>query len=410
MARILYVSGLWSGLADVLYEHSTPRGMPGFIRPLKALIERGHAVELLVLNQLPRELSIGVDWLRPEQLTVVNPGLRWLGMYGAAIGFYGCVQARLQRHEYDFVYGQGTMGALGVLAANRRGLPCAQRLYGISYFRREFTAGGLPRLRRLGVFLRHPLHYMAFSLPKAFLLVTNDGTQADLVYRQIGNSETPLLFWLNGVDIEPAGEQPAQTDEGDGKAVLLYPGRIDRFKRQHLAIEMMARLVEADETGLKLVFAGHDYDGEYRQELDSRIAEQGLGEIVEFIGPITRERLQELYQSCLAVLSFYDVSNLGNVAIEALASGAALISLADGSLSGIVRHGESALLVDDMAGAANAALQLMSDATLREHIRRGAKTAAEEHFVSWDARVKREVAQIEQVIEVGGNSRESSDA
>jgi D-inositol-3-phosphate glycosyltransferase len=384
--------------------------MPGFIRPLKALIERGHEVELLVLNQLPRELSIGVDWLRPEQLTVVNPNLRWLGRYGAAIGFYGCVQARLRRHEYDFVYGQGTMGALGVLAANRRGLPCAQRLYGISYFRREFTAGRISRLKRLRVFLRHPLHYMAFSLPKAFLLVTNDGTQADLVSRQIGNRDTPLLFWLNGVDIEPGGEGPAQSDGGTGKPVLLYPGRIDRFKRQHLAIEMMARLQEARAEGLKLVLAGHDYDREYRQELESRIAEQGLGENVEFIGPVTRERLQELYRSCLAVLSFYDVSNLGNVAIEALASGAALISLADGSLSGIVRHGESALLVTDMSGAANAALQLLSDAALRDRIRRGAKAAAEEHFESWDARTAREVAQVEQVIEAGGTSRGRSDA
>lgn len=410
MARILYVTGLWSGLADVLYEHSAPRGMPGFIRPLKALIERGHEVELLVLNQLPRELGIGVDWLRPEQLTVVNPGLRWLGMYGAAIGFFGCVLERLRLKKYDFIYGQGTMGALGVLAANRRGLPCAQRLYGISYFRREFTAGSLPRLRRLRVFLRHPLHYMAFSLPKAFLLVTNDGTQADVVNNQIGNRDTPLLFWFNGVDIKPDNVQLAQTDGRDGKAVLLYPGRIDRFKRQHLAIEMMARLQEAGEEGLKLVFAGHDYDRQYRSELDHEIAVQGLSQNVEFIGPVTRERLQELYQACLAVLAFYDVSNLGNVAIEALANGAALISLADGSLSGIVRHGESALLVNDMAGAANAALQLVSDTALRERIRRGATAAAEQHFESWDARTAREVAQIEQVIEARGTSRGSGDA
>jgi glycosyltransferase involved in cell wall biosynthesis len=405
MARILYVTGLWSGLADVLYEQSTPRGMPGFIRPLKALIDRGHDVDLLVLNQLPRELSIGVDWLKPEQLKIVNPGRRWLGMCGAAIGFYGCVLARLKLHRYDFVYGQGTMGALGVLAARRRGVACAQRLYGISYFRREFGSTPPTRFKRLGIFLRHPLHYLAFSLPKAFLLVTNDGTQADLVNGQIGNRDTTLLFWLNGVDIKSGGQSPRHTDAADRENVLLYPGRIDRFKRQHLALEMLARLKEAGEDGLRLVFAGHDYDRQYRGELDRTISERKLGPDVEFIGPVTHERLQEMYLSCLAVLSFYDVSNLGNVAIEALASGAALVSLADGSLSSIVRSGESALLIEDMKEAAKAVIRLATDAGLRDRIRQGAKKAAERHFVSWEERTAREIEHIEQAIAAGGSDR-----
>jgi glycosyltransferase involved in cell wall biosynthesis len=405
VARILYVTGLWSGLADVLYEHSSPRGMPGFIRPLRRLIEKGHHVDLMVLNALPRALRIGVDWLEPDRISIVSPRLRWAGRLGAAIGFYGQVLARLKQREYEFVYGQGTMGALGVLAANRVGVTSAQRLYGISYFSREFQRGSLSSIQRLAVFLRHPLHYMSFSLPKAFLLATNDGTRADEVYRQIGNRAAALLYWLNGVDIaDSQGGGQAQPTSPAGTDILLYPGRIDRFKRQHLAVELMARLKERGDHGFRLVFAGHGYDQKYRAELEAAIEAKSLASCVEFAGPVTREKLQEMYQSCFAVLSFYDVSNLSNVALEALASGAPLISLADGTLDTVAKDGESALLVADVEQAAEAVSRLRSTSGLRGQISHRAREAAAKQLASWDERVAREVKQIELAIAAGGSS------
>lgn len=403
MARILYVTGLWSGLADVLYEQSAPRGMPGFIRPLKRLIEGGHRVELMVLHELPRSLHIGVDWLEPKQVSIVKPRLGWAGRLGAVTGFYGYVLGRLKSQSYDFVYGQGTVGALGVLAANRLGLACAQRLYGISYFSREFQRGPLSRPQRLGVFIRHPLHYMSFSLPKAFLLATNDGTHADEVFGQIGNNGAQLLYWLNGVDVTASvshGDSPKTEDSGAD--ILLYPGRIDRFKRQHLALDLLAKLRERGEQGIRLVFAGHDYDKQYRKELDREIEARGLEDSVEFTGPLTRERLQKMYFSCLAVLSFYDVSNLSNVALEALASGVPLVSLDDGTLDAVAVDGESALLARNIEQAAEAVWRLRSDASLREQICRGARVAAENKLVTWDERVAREIERIEAAIAAGG--------
>ncbi len=201
MLRILYVTGLWSGLADVLLDGKPPCGMPAFFRPLRALIEAGHHVDLLVYSPRGGELNLGVEWLKPEQIELLHApatsGVRGLWQLDV---LYAHTLKRIKQQDYDFIYGQGTMGTLGVIAARRRRVPCGQRLYGISYFIREFTDGLLDWIQQARAFIRHPLHYKAFSLPKDFLLVTNDGTRADHVFSRIGNPHTKFLFWHNGVD------------------------------------------------------------------------------------------------------------------------------------------------------------------------------------------------------------------
>jgi glycosyltransferase involved in cell wall biosynthesis len=116
---------------------------------------------------------------------------------------------------------------------------------------------------------------------------------------------------------------------------------------------------------------------------------------VRFLGPIDHDALLAMMPVATAVLSFYEVSNLGNVALEALGTGSVLLSLADGSLDAIVRDGKSALLVDDVERAADAVLRLVGDQELGQRLQRGARAAADAHLLSWDERVAREIAVIE---------------
>jgi glycosyltransferase involved in cell wall biosynthesis len=349
-------------------------------------------------------LNLGVEWLKPEQIELLSaPAASGLHRLWQLDMLYARTLERINQQNYDFIYGQGTMGTLGVIAARRRHIPCGQRLYGISYFIREFTDGLLDWVQQARAFIRHPLHYKAFSLPKDFLLVTNDGTRADHVFNRIGDPHTKFLFWHNGVDYpRDAGQQP---DSQDVAPFLLYPGRIDRFKRQHLAIELLRRLAGDGQPPVRLKLAGHDYDAGYRQELNELVAKRGLAEHVDFLGPLAFDELQLLYRSCLAVLSFYEVSNLGNVAIEALAHGAPLISLDDGTLSHIIDDGTSGFLAADLGAAATAVESLLRDPALRSRVSASARQAAVQHFSPWEERVTREIEQIELVARRRGSAR-----
>ncbi|MBN2083277.1 glycosyltransferase family 4 protein [bacterium] len=393
MLKLLYVTGLWSGLADVLFDGQPPRGMPAFFRPLRELVERGHQVDLLVYAPAGRRLNLGVKWLKPEQFTLVpaaaTVGTGSLGRLGS---LWQRARRRIEQGGYNFVYGQGTLGTLGVLAANNRQVPCGQRLYGISYFTREFSDRPLNPLQRAAIFSRHALHYMAFSLPKSFLLVTNDGSRGDRVFTHIGNPRTEFLFWSNGVDFPV---EHGRVDQRFTEPFLLYPGRIDRFKRQHLAVDLLRLLAVNGPPPVKLKLAGHIYDETYRREIDVIITKHGLGPYIDFLGPLSRRELYAQYDQCLAALSFYDVSNLGNVAIECLAAGVPLITLDDGTLSHIIRDGDSGFLAADLKAAAAAVHRLLKEPGLLEKVCARARIAAHEHFSPWQERVKREVDRIE---------------
>jgi glycosyltransferase involved in cell wall biosynthesis len=300
----------------------------------------------------------------------------------------------LGRTRYDFVYGHGSLGTAGVIAARRVGIPCGQRLYG-TFMSRDIAVNRPSSWQKGWVFLRHPLEYMAYSLPKSFLLITNDGSRGNLVFQAIGHQRTDLHFWLNGVERELQDAQPAALPFPPGTPYLLYPARIEPWKQQHLAIELLGTLKSELGITVRLVFAGHEDDTGYARQLRDRAGQAGIADLVAFLGPVPMSSMPALYAGSLAVLSFYSVCNLGNVAIEALSSGCALISLADGSLDGIVEHTSSGFLVSDMHEAAAAVGQLLADPRLRERVGQAAMQSTREHFLPWRERAARELALID---------------
>jgi hypothetical protein len=42
--------------------------------------------------------------------------------------------------------------------------------------------------------------FLSFFLKSSFLLITNDGSPGDLLYKKIGNKKTPFYFWKNGYE------------------------------------------------------------------------------------------------------------------------------------------------------------------------------------------------------------------
>jgi len=395
MLRILYVTALWDGLADVLYRGVEPCGMPAFIRPLRALVERGDQVDLFVGTPVRSSRHSGAGWF--ESIRVYER--RWVPGHSAGtlmslLSFEQSLLRHLGRTRYDFVYGHGPLGTAGVIAARRFSIPCGQRLYG-TFMSRDIAAPRPSAWRRWRAFLRHPLEYMAYSLPKSFLLITNDGSRGNLVFQAIGHQRTDLHFWLNGAEREPQDARPVELPFPHGTPYLLYPARIEPWKQQHLAIELLRTLKSELGITLRLVFAGHEDDAAYARQLLAAADRGGVADLVASLGPVPLSSMPALYAGSLAVLSFYSVCNLGNVAIEALSSGCALLSLDDGSLDGIVSHGSSGFLVSEMRQAVAIVAQLLADPGLRERIGQGARQSSREHFLPWEERVAREIALID---------------
>lgn len=79
------------------------------------------------------------------------------------------------------------MGGITSLIGKWVKIPDFRRIYG-TFLINEITDS------KLSIFAKHPLEYLTFSTKGKGLLVTNDGTKGDLVFKKLGTSSLPFTF------------------------------------------------------------------------------------------------------------------------------------------------------------------------------------------------------------------------
>lgn len=396
--RILYVAGLWEGLKELVTGgHEEPGSVPAFLHPLKELVSRGHVVDLVMNASDPDlEIDIGTPWLQDADVRLERwqvQGWRRLTAPFWAYAIYRRLREQLQEGEYDLVYGHGAFGVLGNMAALREGVPCGMRMYG------TFLAHELQTRSRLAVAARHPFEALAYWLPKEFMISTDDGQCADEVYQAYAADRDTydFHFWLNGVrrphDVDlDAASDPFHGVPRDGP-ILFVPASILRWKRQHLAVNMLATLHELGLDETRLVLAGHILDKSYLAEIRTQARRLGLTSYVHHVGLLDTPTLYRGYREADAVLTVAWLSNLGNIFIEAMAAGAVLGALDDGmvSLAGIIEPDEEGLLASSLKELVEDLAAVIEDPSRQAQLREGARRCSQREFPTWEERASREI-------------------
>jgi glycosyltransferase involved in cell wall biosynthesis len=147
---------------------------------------------------------------------------------------------------------------------------------------------------------------------------------------------------------------------------LAFAGRLTAQKSLGLALEALAQV-----DAVHLLIAG---DGDEREPLQARAAELGLADRVRFLGPLTRERVVELFRAADASILSSSWENFPHTVVEALAAGTPVIATAAGGVAEVVQDDVNGLLVPvgdaDALGAA--VRRFAADGALRERLRRAA--------------------------------------
>jgi glycosyltransferase involved in cell wall biosynthesis len=125
---------------------------------------------------------------------------------------------------------------------------------------------------------------------------------------------------------------------------LFYPSRVNRSKRQHLAVEAMAYV----KTAAKLVVAGHPETPDDLEELEQLIEHWMLRDKVTVIPRfISEDEKVRLFRDALGCIYIpYDEDSYGYVTLEAYHSRKPVITCTDsGGTSIVVRDGETGIVV-----------------------------------------------------------------
>jgi glycosyltransferase involved in cell wall biosynthesis len=241
------------------------------------------------------------------------------------------------------------------------------------------------------------------TTPRAYrdaaLVVALSPYIAELAIRG-GADQQAVALIPNGIDPAEIGldaDCNATESPGDeGRLELLYVGRVSIEKGVDVLIDAAVRLHASGEFfRLRIVGAGPQLS-----RLQGRSMALGLSECVEFCGPMSRQRLGELYRSAHLVCVPSRSDTLPTVVLEAMASARPVLGSHVGGIPFMVRDGETGWLVPagDAAALADRMIALSRDRPRMAQAGQAARRDAAVRF-SWSATGEKLVAAILQVMD-----------
>lgn len=255
----------------------------------------------------------------------------------------------------------------GLKAAKELGIPV------VASYQTDFP--GYAKTLGLGVLEKPIWNFFRKIHNQAELNLAPSNTTLD---QMTENGIKRVKVWRRGIDME--NFSPEKRDEemrnflsgGEPqKPLLIYVGRLSPEKR----VDWLADIFEAG-MDVRLAFIG---DGPYRQIMELQFKDTPT----VFTGFLSGDDLYKAYASADLFVFPSKNETLGNVVLEAMASGVPVITPTEGGQIDHIIHGKTGLLFDaDDPEAMLAAIQYMLD---HEEDRQQMSITAQEHLktISW---------------------------
>jgi glycosyltransferase involved in cell wall biosynthesis len=310
----------------------------------RALKESGAAVRLLSLTK-------GEYW--EERIRQLGVPVTWVGKHGAKARRIGCIIKTLRDNPPDVVQSQHFYTNLYAVAAARV-LGCRE----VGAMRNDCVS----EVRASGAVLGR------LSLRAPRTIAAN--SRAAIRYAIEEGVPSSRLHLLRNV-VDTNRFMPATTQRQGGPVHLIAVGRLEQQKRMDRFLSVLARLRTLTTTPIRATIIG---EGSLRTALEGQAAELGLlGGVVEFRGAVSD--MAAVYRLADILVLTSDHEGTPNVALEAMASGLAVVATNVGGMPEVVCHQRTGFLAEaeDEASIASYVLELINDPGLRARIGRSAR-------------------------------------
>jgi glycogen(starch) synthase len=283
-----------------------------------------------------------------------------------------------QQDDYEIVHSHDWLtGSAGIALKNQFKIPLVVTIHATERGRHQ---GNLPSevSRQIDRLERNLCH-------EAWKIIACSNYMVHELNEFFGTPSDKVIVVPNGFDLSPFALESLEKQEAlrrlyapNGEHLLLYVGRITHEKGVHVLIDAMpAILSEFPDT--KLLIAGKN-----GRTLRPQAEALGVSDSVQFLGYISDERRDHLYQVVDAAVfpSLYEP--FGIVALEAMGLGCNVIASHVGGLSEVVQHREDGLTIypDDPGSIAWAVRELFRDPAAARRRRERAKQKVIEKY-SW---------------------------
>lgn len=182
----------------------------------------------------------------------------------------------------------------------------------------------------------------------------------------IDNPVDDLFFSLNG-----------QVEQNQ---IILFVGNLSPRKRLPHLLRAYSQIA-GQHTTCQLFIVGHG-QAERVSQLKTMAEDMGIGQRVTFTGPVSEQRLLELYSQC-TMLVLSSIEETAPVVIaQAMAAGKPVVATRVGGVPYMVSDGETGYLVepDNPQALADRILHLLADAELQRALGERARAEAQRRF------------------------------
>lgn len=398
---LLFVSD-WDPGTGFVDGRGTFSSMPAIFKLLLGYEKTGHRVEYVygcsfLASSRPHRLRRirirGVRLPRPlargyllRHLLPVNIVRRWVMFWELLKTARSCRPDVIYALKRSHIYEAFLVGRL-------MNIPVIHRAFGTFAYPALFGNRSLVNL-----YLALP-ELLALLVPVDQIIMTNDGTRGDCVMRWLRLPQRRLHFWLNGVDKSVLGIEHNRVAcrmhfglAGDC-FLLLTLSRLTAWKRVDRAIRILPSVL-ARHPDVHLAIAG---EGEEKARLMELARSLGVAGHVAFLGAVSHRDVPLLLSAADVFLSLYDLSNVGNPLLEALAAGKCIVTLATGATADIIQDGKNGALLrpNELRRLPELICELIESPQRRHRLEGAAREYAAKCLETWAERVQREINLVE---------------
>lgn len=345
--------------------------------------KKGHQVMVISASDRSKAYTTTRGGIRLVRLKSLPNPLR-VGQRFSALGIRE-MKAAFEEFQPDVVHLHDltNVGLVGVALAHSLGIPVVMTMHGMPWL----VSAYLSKLKLPAV--SHTLEniswaYVRQALQRCDVIVAPSKAAAREIRAKVRRN---ALVVSNGVDLERFTNTPLSRKEEvllrkkiglpENAPVILHAGRLDGEKNVSAVVRAVALALRENEEA-HLVLAG---DGVEREELEELAEELGIRNRCHFLGFIdAKKELPKLFRLARLFVTASEMEVQSLVLLEVIASGLPVVAVDATSVSEMVEHGKSGLLVrsGDERGMAQAILRLLDEKTAQTFGRR-ARTLAQKH-------------------------------
>lgn len=415
--RVLMATRLFSGLIQSAVEQKwQPTGIPAMYRFIEGLSRQRIPADVVFLCKTAAESK---DIHDMKVFTIDDDRVRKINFH--VVPFYSL---KIRSTKLNGIWNEWRQWryCVRVLKASGADAVYCDRshvIFGATarlWFKKRVTLrllGFYPDMKKLFTTIRYklwfPLTYLAYFAPFDQIICTQDDSGGSYYLSKLPRRSVPKALLVNGVahkDSSPEERAALRIKHGLEKdwPILLYVGKIEKPKGCLEFIEVMDNLYKSGRKFYALMLG----QGSLEHEVQAKIAEQGIAEVVKYVGAVDNDQIYHYYNLADVYVHLYLWASLTNTVLEAMRAGRALVILSSSAQTHAGKYADSFIPDDckiefdrdNMVQSLTSVLGgLLGNKGKMRLLQRNMEEFAKDHLSSWSGRVDEEIKMV-----VGGEN------